>query len=211
MATGQLPFSFAASQETFDQCEVIDLDGAVDNYGNIQGEWSYAVGNGFKYTYNPNSDADDWLILPLVDFGESTRVKISIDVKTEYDTESFEICLGQGRTVEAMTLPVMEKSGFVSRDWTTLSAEVKIPSSLSRAAAGEWALGIHATSPKNHYNMYFDNVKIESTSITTAIEEVETDDAAEREYYNLQGIRVLNPGPGIYILRQGNKVTKVRL
>ena len=211
VATGQLPFSFAASQETFDQCEVIDLDGAVDNYGNIQGEWSYAVGNGFKYTYNPNSDADDWLILPLVDFGESTRVKISIDVKTEYDTESFEICLGQGRTVEAMTLPVMEKSGFVSRDWTTLSAEVKIPSSLSRAAAGEWALGIHATSPKNHYNMYFDNVKIESTSITTAIEEVETDDAAEREYYNLQGIRVLNPGPGIYILRQGNKVTKVRL
>lgn len=209
--TGQLPFTFAASQETFDQCEVIDLDGSVDNYGNIQGAWSYAMGNGFKYTYNPTSDANDWLILPLVDFGESTRVKISVDVKTEYDTEKFEICLGQERTAEAMTLQVMKKSDFVSRNWTTLSAEVKIPASLGRTASGEWALGIHAMSPKNHYNMYFDNIKIESTSTTTAIEEAEIDETVESEYYNLQGVRVSNPGPGIYILRQGNKVTKVRL
>ncbi len=29
------------------------------------------------------------------------------------------------------------------------------------------------------------------------------------EYYNLQGVRVANPGKGIYIMRQGNKATKV--
>lgn len=212
VATGQLPFSFAATQENFDQCEIIDLDGSVDDYGNIKGVWSFAMGNGFKYTFNPNSDADDWLILPLVDFGESTKVLVSVDVKTEYDSESFEIRLGRERTVEAMTLPVMERSGFVSKDkWTTLSAEVEIPSAVSRASTAEWALGIHATSPRNHFLMYFDNIRIDSTSTTTGVEEVEIDEAAEPEYYNLQGLRVHNPGPGIYILRQGGKVTKVRL
>lgn len=31
------------------------------------------------------------------------------------------------------------------------------------------------------------------------------------EYYNLQGVRVVNPTPGIYIQRQGNKVRKIRV
>lgn len=40
--------------------------------------------------------------------------------------------------------------------------------------------------------------------------EVSAEDAPV-EYYNLQGVRVDNPTPGIYIQRQGNKVRKVRV
>lgn len=36
-------------------------------------------------------------------------------------------------------------------------------------------------------------------------------DAAPAEYYNLQGIRVDNPTSGIYLRRQGSKVTKIAL
>lgn len=44
---------------------------------------------------------------------------------------------------------------------------------------------------------------------STAIEDIDTDSAnAPVEYYNLQGVRVENPANGIYICRQGNKVTK---
>lgn len=50
---------------------------------------------------------------------------------------------------------------------------------------------------------------------TTGIEGVEVETEANQaapEYYNLQGIRVANPAPGnVYILRQGNTTTKVRL
>ncbi len=50
---------------------------------------------------------------------------------------------------------------------------------------------------------------------TTGIEGVEAEAAANEaapEYFNLQGIRVANPAPGnVYILRQGNTTTKVRL
>jgi len=43
----------------------------------------------------------------------------------------------------------------------------------------------------------------------SGIDAVVVDENAPVEYYNLQGIRVANPDNGIYIRRQGNKVTKV--
>ncbi|MDE6383161.1 MAG: hypothetical protein K2K79_02275 [Paramuribaculum sp.] len=44
-----------------------------------------------------------------------------------------------------------------------------------------------------------------------AIGEIAGDSSCDTpaEYYNLQGIRVSNPGHGIYIVRQGSKVTKI--
>lgn len=44
----------------------------------------------------------------------------------------------------------------------------------------------------------------------SGIEEITVDGMdAKTEFYNLNGIRVANPGPGIYICRQGNKTYKV--
>lgn len=44
---------------------------------------------------------------------------------------------------------------------------------------------------------------------TTAVENIAVDANAPVEYFNLQGIRIANPENGIYIRRQGNKVSKV--
>lgn len=58
-----------------------------------------------------------------------------------------------------------------------------------------------------------DGVKeIQSEGTSTGIDNVVADeDAVEApvEYYNLQGVRVMNPTSGLYIKRQGTKVTKV--
>lgn len=210
LSTGGLPFTFDATEANFGECEIIDIDGSVENYGNIQGCWQYATDGSFKYVYNPNSDADDWLILPFVDFAKCMKVKVSVDVKTENYTESFEIFLGQERTVEGMTIPVLSKTGFTSKTWTTLSAEVNTPYGVARAANRLFALGIHATSPQNHYNMYFKNFRIEAL-VLSGIDDVEVDEDAEAEYYNLQGIRVANPTHGIYIMRRGSVISKVVL
>lgn len=210
LSTGGLPFTFDATRANFDECEIIDIDGSVENYGNVQGCWQYATDGSFKYVYNPNSDADDWLILPFVDFAKCMKVKVSVDVKTNYDSESFEIFLGQERTVEGMTIPVLSKTGFTSSTWTTLTAEVNTPYGVARAANRLFALGIHATSPKNHYNMYFKNFRIEAL-VLSGIEDIEADEDAEAEYYNLQGIRVDNPTHGIYIMRRGSVISKVVL
>lgn len=42
----------------------------------------------------------------------------------------------------------------------------------------------------------------------SGINEIVVDEAAEAEYFNLQGAKVANPDNGIYIVRRGNKVTK---
>ena len=44
---------------------------------------------------------------------------------------------------------------------------------------------------------------------TSGIADIVADENAPVEYFNLQGIRVDNPENGLYIRRQGNKVTKV--
>lgn len=43
----------------------------------------------------------------------------------------------------------------------------------------------------------------------TGIEGIEADNAAGVEYYNLQGLKVENPENGLFIRKQGNKVSKV--
>lgn len=43
----------------------------------------------------------------------------------------------------------------------------------------------------------------------SGIGSIEADNAAEVEYFNLQGVRVEDPTNGLYIRRQGNKVSKV--
>ena len=46
---------------------------------------------------------------------------------------------------------------------------------------------------------------------STGVESVDSDTNAPKEYYNLQGVRVENPGKGLYIVRQGSKASKVIL
>ena len=54
--------------------------------------------------------------------------------------------------------------------------------------------------------------KIDDIEIpTSAVEEISFDVNAPVEYYNLQGIKVVNPGNGIYIKKQGLKAVKVIL
>lgn len=42
----------------------------------------------------------------------------------------------------------------------------------------------------------------------SGINDIVTDENAEAEYFNLQGVKVANPENGLYIVRRGNKVTK---
>lgn len=53
------------------------------------------------------------------------------------------------------------------------------------------------------------NVTGYEKAVDTGIADIVVDENAPVEYFNLQGIRVENPENGLYIRRQGNKVTKV--
>ena len=55
------------------------------------------------------------------------------------------------------------------------------------------------------------SIKVVYKPIITGVESVEFDSNAPKEYYNMQGVRVENPGKGLYIVRQGSKAFKVIL
>ena len=52
-------------------------------------------------------------------------------------------------------------------------------------------------------------IKVTTLDITNGVDDIIVDENAPVEYYNLQGVRVANPENGIYIRRQGSKVSKV--
>lgn len=59
-----------------------------------------------------------------------------------------------------------------------------------------------------HFTLNLVNSKL-TVCGTTGVESVSEDDVnAPVEYFNLQGVRVENPQNGLYIVRQGNKVSK---
>lgn len=70
-----------------------------------------------------------------------------------------------------------------------------------------------ATSNTVTFNVEGGRVDINSINVNdpvvTGVEDVTVDENAPVEYYNLQGVRVANPENGIYIRRQGSKVSKV--
>lgn len=77
----------------------------------------------------------------------------------------------------------------------------------SKGNQGTWYANVAPAAEPAEFNlpMVFKN------SGNSAVTEVVVDENAPVEYYNLQGVRVENPSNGLYIKRQGSKVTKVIL
>lgn len=67
-------------------------------------------------------------------------------------------------------------------------------------------IGFHGISAAG-MDLVVDNIRVLAKA--AGIEDVDADAQSPAEYYNLQGIRVDNPGRGIYIRRQGNTTSKV--
>lgn len=98
---------------------------------------------------------------------------------------------------------------------------------LSNGIPGTWANGFTTTCQKmwtyegedvyeisldiNASSQYVDRFFVYYKNIESGVQTVSVDANAPAEYFNLHGQRVANPAKGIYIKRQGNKVSKVIL
>ena len=58
-------------------------------------------------------------------------------------------------------------------------------------------------------NITVTKVELVPSTGTVGVDNVAVEENAPVEYYNLQGVKVSNPASGIYVVRQGNKVSKV--
>ncbi len=60
-----------------------------------------------------------------------------------------------------------------------------------------------------NFTVNLKNMTLVVEASSSSIESIKTDNNAPAIYYNLQGVEVENPENGVYIMKQGNKVTKV--
>lgn len=173
-------------------------------------------GDGRSWIYSPFQECaksyfgsgipmDDWLIMSPVAFDAETSYTLTIDVQTcnsSYTEEYLRVCVGTEPTPEAMTTELIA-TFRPTREIGTWSADFTLP------AAGTYYIGFHTTSAPDMEGLLLSNIRLNPTD-KNAIGEIGADtDATAPEYYNLQGVKVNNPGTGIYIERRGTGARKV--
>jgi len=152
----QLPVLFEPTDEDFENSVVIDNN-------NDDSTWDLHASGSFRYYFNGLNAADDWLILPVVDFGaDNGTFDISMDVNGEgYSyTETFEVCVGRSMNISDMT-PVFSPAAVSTSNWEVRSGK------FSLEQGGKWYVALHATSPKDQYSLYVKNIAISRSADRT--------------------------------------------
>lgn len=191
----------------------------ADNvFGDSKNVWQHDAGfscmKASAYADGANAVEGAYLVSPVMDLTNRNEIVLT-----------FKHALGHAKTIEPaemLSLWVREEN----MDWSVQLPIQAWPSYegvsgnfTKFAEAGEYDLdqfkdkkiqlgwkytSTDATAP----TWEIDAVKV-TGKIENAISDIEADVNAPVEYFNLQGVRVANPENGLYIMRQGNKVTKV--
>lgn len=95
-AADTLPFDFEMnSQDQFDKCTTFEpkAHGSQWYFTNLYTD----LGPLFAVGFNADEPMDEWIILPAVDFGNTNRIEVSVEARSQSAAapESFEVCLGR--------------------------------------------------------------------------------------------------------------------
>lgn len=125
-----------------------------------------------------------------------------------FDGTQMAVIVENGEDVKefkAETLKWEDKSDYAWKNSVISLTGAKIDAATKltiRNNNEEWA-------KKTAHRFFIDNIKVYSAAAQgSAVAEVEVAEDAPVEYYNLQGVRVANPENGLFIVKQGNKVSK---
>ncbi|MCM1296756.1 MAG: hypothetical protein NC311_14555 [Muribaculaceae bacterium] len=174
----------------------------------VKNEKTYGGGNTNAELNKPiklSNGAPNLVVLPagftlgkIVAYGycnTADQVTYISDVSVVKDGVATSVFTG---TADGPTLPNVAKD-----DWSAMTLEdmPKAEYTLSEPVSGQFWFKNGGKQPV----LYMELVAYNGSGVAN----IETDENAPVEYYNLQGVRVANPENGIYIRRQGSKATKV--
>lgn len=157
---------YANSFDTSDETSAL---GVID--ANADGKtWSFDKDNTensnlvAKYTYDSNNDADDWLITPAVKLEAGKNYHFAIDAAARSATynERLEVKMGTVAKASALTTEVIPSTDITwaaSGGYQTLENEA-----ITVEETGYYHFGIHAISDKDRYELYVDNLVIETAA-----------------------------------------------
>lgn len=156
-------------------------------------------------------------LTPVYLFSHQPTVKPN-EVKSSEIAPLKSVSLSEAAAVVAVKAPVMRAPQV---DTATLGSEPTAPVLGEVRPMRHYGLtdmsasNITDLTASTEYEVVTGNPIVRTLEVgeVTGVEDVsiDNDSAADVEYYNLQGVRIVNPGHGIYIKRRGNKAEKVRL
>lgn len=154
-----VPFTMPCDEDDLAYCTVFDVN--EDN-----NTWTW-INSGnpdsrdcFRYSYSYSKDADDWVVLPAIQFSEAGAYEFALDIATKYDDESLEVRIADEPTVEALSAgqQIMNLKDFRSADvWVNKSGSFSVPGACVKY------IGIHCYSPKYKSFLYISNASVTST------------------------------------------------
>lgn len=153
------------------------IDANGDGYSWEPGTWRYTQN---KTTYaqnmwNPDdvTSADDWFITPAVRLqpGRVYYFRFAYNNTMDTTVETYEVKMGQGKTVSAMTRtlagPTNAPVNGATFNWYHHSSEVRVEE------AGNYSFGIHCLSKApSYYRLYVDSLFVDAGPLLTGADSV---------------------------------------
>ena len=210
LGTVALPYALDFDDEdSFNDLTVIDANGDKAEW--YREEYWYIETLDLEctaamYPYSSTDKADDWLILPAINFEKGIRYSIEFQVSTASNSypERLAVYYGTAPSPEALVNPIHEEKEY------TIFDPVDEKASFVPAEDGMYHIGFHACSEPDGGGLALRNIKV-AKSAGSAVDAIapDNDSDAATEIYNLQGIRIDNPQPGqLIIKRRGTTATK---
>lgn len=172
--------------------------------------YEYSGKSAYAVTGGASALGDDWLISPAIEIPAGSYILEFYGNGASYDKVSLDVCLGTDntdtasfdQTIYSLDNDYLYDAAATPKGWKHVVTKFTV------ASTGVYHLGFHHKTKTTYANTRIDNVSVKSDSSGIGTLTGSNDDAPV-EYYNIQGMKVDNPAPGLYIRRQGNTVSKV--
>lgn len=124
--------------------------------------WEYDYKPRAYCSYSTVNQMDDWLLTPPIMLSNDRLYKLSFSVYASDFTELFNVCIGDGASVESMTtelVPATAVSGMTPR---TITATIRVSESKP------YYIGFHKTSPADRSSLYLDDISVVDDALIEA-------------------------------------------
>lgn len=160
--------------------------------------------------------------LPLVDeFGNGTEgvhfsfkwtpFGVMSSGVSKYDPTKIVVIVRNGNTEDVVA--TISKEGLDGNPYQWFTEDIDLCVNGSKITQDTRILVRNADDQyptvSGNYRWFIDDVKLYTGG--SAVSEIESDENAPVEYFNLQGVKVSNADNGLYIRKQGSKISKIMI
>ncbi len=205
-------FSALSKNSTIDETTNLPEGWTVDNISMDEGltyvwKWdSYGYLKASAYNQAAKT-AESRVISPVIDLTNRHNIAMYFDQAAKFVTTLKDLCHVQVRVENTTSWENLDVETWpAGGDWSFSTCELSLEAYKDKKIQVAFLYGSDAAVGADTWEIK--NLEI-TGDIASGVAEIEADENAPVEYFNLQGIRVANPENGLYIRRQGNNVSKV--